>query len=172
VPEPVRLYVDDLLEHEIGHVSRRDLLFLAAALHDLGKIGGGVDETSSHVQRSVEAARSILERFGLDAAQKQLVLDVISHHVPAKQRKPGERWEEFVERGGLDGLYDELTGGGRNAYPVESILHYHADVLGRRGDETPHAQVERRKQVTCYLLERYMREHAEPAAEEREQAAS
>jgi hypothetical protein len=159
--EPMRQCVHEILDREVGHVRRRDLLLLASALHDLGKIGGSLDESSTHVQRSVDAARPILERFGLNDAQKQLVLQVIAHHVPARQRNPGERWKDFVERGGLDGLYDELTGGGRNGHPIESILLYHADILSRRGDETPPAQVERRKQVTTYLLERYMREHGD-----------
>ena len=52
-----------------------------------------------------------------------------------------------------------MTDGGENAYPIETILNYHADILGRRGDETPQFQVERRKQVTSILLERYVREN-------------
>jgi hypothetical protein len=65
-----------------------------------------------------------------------------------------------VERGGLDGLYDEITGHGANAHPLETILHYHADILGRRGDETSRMQSERRQQVTCFLLERHLMEGA------------
>jgi succinyl-CoA synthetase alpha subunit len=172
VSEAVRRRVHAMLEEQIGHVSRRDLLLLASALHDLGKTGGAVDETARHARRSVEAARPVLARFGLSDAQKRLVLDVISHHVPAKQRSPGESWEDFVKRGGLEGLYQSITGNGENAYPVESILHYHADILGRRGDETPPAEVERRKQVTAFLLERHMREHPEPTAAAPEPAAS
>jgi hypothetical protein len=172
VSEAVRRRVHAMLEEQIGHVSRRDLLLLASALHDLGKTGGAVDETARHARRSVEAARPVLARFGLSDAQKRLVLDVIAHHVPAKQRRPGESWEDFVKRGGLEGLYQSITGNGENAYPVESILHYHADILGRRGDETPPTEVERRKQVTAFLLERYMREHPEPAAVAPEPAAS
>jgi len=170
-PEPIRRYVHEQLDGHVGPVSRRDLLLLASALHDLGKVSGGFDEPSSHAQRSVAAAQPILERFGLNRAQQQLVLDVIAYHVPAKLRKPGEPWDDFVERGGLDGLYDELTGSGQNGHPIESILLYHADILGRRGDETPHAQIRRRQDVTCYLLERHMRAHGEPAALQGEQTA-
>jgi hypothetical protein len=172
VPEAVRRRVRATLEEEIGHVSRRDLLLLATALHDLGKTGGGMDETASHARRGIEAARPVLARFGLSEAQKELVLDVIVHHVPAKQRRPGERWEDFVKRGGLDGLYKEMTREGEVAYPIETILHYHADILGRQGDETPPFQVERRKQVTALMLERYMREHPEAPVATREHAAS
>jgi hypothetical protein len=172
VPEAVRRRVRATLEEEIGHVSRRDLLLLATALHDLGKTGGGMDETASHARRGIEAARPVLARFGLSEAQKELVLDVIVHHVPAKQRRPGERWEDFVKRGGLDGLYKEMTREGEVAYPIETILHYHADILGRKGDETPSFEVERRNQVTAFLLERYLREHPELPVATPEHAAS
>jgi hypothetical protein len=172
VPEAVRERVHAMLDEEIEHVSRRDLLLLATALHDLGKTGGGMDETASHARRGADAARSVLVRFGLSEAQKELVLDVIAHHVPAKQRRPGERWEDFVKRGGLKGLYQEMTREGEVVYPIEGILHYHADILGRRGDETPPFEVERRKQVTAFLLERYFREHPELPAAPREHVAS
>jgi hypothetical protein len=46
---------------------------------------------------------------------------------------------------------------------METVLHYHADILGRRGDETPVAEIERRKRVTNFLLKRYIREHPEPS---------
>jgi hypothetical protein len=161
VRAPVRRWVRALLEEEIGHVTRRDLLLLATALHDIGKTGWRADDATSHVERGVAAARPILTRFGLSGSQKELVIDVIRYHVPAKQRKPGELWEDFINRGGLDRLYDEITNGGENAHPIETILHYHADILGRRGDETPKTQLERRKLVTSFLLERYLREHAD-----------
>jgi succinyl-CoA synthetase alpha subunit len=159
VPDNVRWRVHEALQEEIGHVSRTDLLLLATALHDLGKAKSGADDSPSHAQRSIDAAGPILARFGLTEAQKQIVIDVIRYHVPAKQRRPGEGWDDFVERGGLDSLYDEITGGGENAYPIETILHYHADILGRRGDETPQFEVERRKQVTSTLLENYIRKN-------------
>jgi succinyl-CoA synthetase alpha subunit len=161
VPEAVRRSAHEALQEKIGGVSRRDLLLLAAALHDLGKAGFGADESASHAHRGVAAAAAVLDRFGLTDAQQALVLDVIRYHVPAKQRRPGEPWEDFVGRGGLDGLYDEITGRGKNTHPIETILHYHADILGRRGDETYPLQIERREQVTSALLERYVRENPE-----------
>ena len=165
MPDSVRRYVHNALDEEIAGVSRRDLLLLAAALHDLGKLRSGRTDGTSHAQRSVEAARPILERFGLTESQKELVDAVIAYHAPAKLRGPEERWEDFVARAGLDRLYASLTGGSRNPYPVETILHYHADILGRRGDETSSIQVERRKQVTSFLLERFLREHPRTAAQ-------
>jgi succinyl-CoA synthetase alpha subunit len=161
VPDRVRLLVERELDQEIDRVSRHDLLLLAAALHDLGKAYGGAGESGDHVERGVEAARAILERFGLTDAQQAAVLGVIRHHAPPKLREPGESWEAFVRRGGLDRLYDALMGHCANPFPIETALHYHADILGRRGDETPEAEVERRKRVTGYLLERYTREHPE-----------
>jgi succinyl-CoA synthetase alpha subunit len=160
MPETVRQRVHSALEQQIGHVSQRDLLILATALHDLGKTGGERGETH-HAQRSVKAAQPILTRFGMSQAQKELVVSVIAYHAPSKLRQPGELWDTFVARGGLDGLYQALTGNSENPYPIETFLHYHADILGRRGSETSSTQVERRKQVTSFLLERYLREHPE-----------
>jgi hypothetical protein len=164
VPDPVRLQVKRELEQKIDGVSRHDLLVLAAALHDLGKAHGGADAGADHVRRGVEATRPILERFGLTEAQKELVLAVIGHHAPSKLRGPQEPWEEFEKRGGLNLLYEAIEGQGENPYPMETVLHYHADILGRRGDETPAAEVERRKHVTNFLLKRYVREHPDPQA--------
>ncbi len=161
VPERVRCCVQDALEEEIGHVSRCDLLLLAAALHDLGKAGSGKDETTGHARRGLKAVQPILSRFRLSHAQKELINAVITHHAPGKLRRTGESWKDFVARGGLDLLYDSLTDEMRNPYPIETILHYHADILGRRGDETSPSQIERRKQVTSFLLERLLRERSE-----------
>jgi len=162
VPDPVRLRVEQELDQKLDGVSRHDLLVLASALHDLGKAHGGADTGVDHVARGVEAVRPILERFGLTDAQKELVLSVIGHHAPSKLRKPREPWEEFEKRGGLDLLYEAIEGQGENPYLMETVLHYHADILGRRGDETPTAEIERRKRVTNFLLKRYTREHPEP----------
>jgi succinyl-CoA synthetase alpha subunit len=165
VPDSVRRYVQSALDEEIGDVCRRDLLLLATALHDLGKLSARRTETAGHARRSLEAAKPILERLGLTDAQKELVNAVIAYHAPPKLRGPEERWEEFVARGGLERLYASVTGRSQNPYPIETILHYHADILGRRGDETSSIQVERRKQVTSFLLEHYLREHPRKGAQ-------
>ncbi len=162
LPDTVRQRVKRALDEKIELVTRHDLLLLAAALHDLGKADGSTEGTADHVRRGLEAVEPILDRLGLTEAQKALVIAVIRHHAPAKLRKPGESWEDFEIRGGLDLLYKEITDDGRNPYPIETILHYHADILGRQGDETSLAQVERRKQVTGFLLGRYVEEHPEP----------
>jgi hypothetical protein len=164
VPEAVRRRVRKELEKEIQHVSRYHLLVLASALHDLGKVYGGADEGTGHIERGITAVRPILDRFGLTDAQKALVIAVIRHHAPRKLRKPGESWQDFEKRGGLDLLYREITGHGENPYPIETILHYHADILGKRGDETSPTEIERRKRVTDFLLARYVREYPEPPA--------
>jgi succinyl-CoA synthetase alpha subunit len=165
LPDSVRRYVQSALDEEIGNICRRDLLLLATALHDLGKLSAGRSETPNHARRSLEAAEPILERFGLTDSQKELVNAVIAHHAPPKLRRPEERWDDFVARGGLERLYASLTGSSENPYPIETILHYHADILGRRGDETPPFQVARRKQVTSFLLERFLQEHPRTGAQ-------
>lgn len=147
----LRVRIRALLDASIDQVSRRTLLVLAAALHDVGKADG----LGGHVQRGLGLAGEVVTRLGLTAAQQALVLDVIRHHRPAKLRRPDEPWADFRARGGLDLLYDELTGGGANRYPVETILHYHADFLGRRGDRTSAIQVARRHEVTRFLLVRW-----------------
>jgi hypothetical protein len=162
VPDVVSEHINQALDEKIDGVSRRHLLVLAAALHDLGKAKTGTDESVGHVERSVKAAQRVLERFGVTDAQKVHVIAVIRYHAPAKLRKPEESWEDFERRGGLDSLYDEITDHGENPCPIETILHYHADILGRRGDETSQTEIERRKQVTSFLLARYMREHPGP----------
>jgi succinyl-CoA synthetase alpha subunit len=165
VPQHIRRHVHAALEEGIEHVRRRDLLLLATALHDLGKAGDGRDHVPDHARRSLQVAQSVVTRFGLKQAQKELITAVIGHHAPSKLRQPGETWEAFVERGGLDLLYESLTDRSRNPYPIETILHYHADILGRRGSETPPFQVERRKQVTSFLLERLIGENPEQTPE-------
>jgi hypothetical protein len=162
LPEAVAERVRRELAEEIDHVSRHHLLVLASALHDLGKVYVPGDDEGGHAERGIAAIQPILDRFGLSEEQKALVTAVIRHHAPHKLRKPGESWEEFEDRGGLDLLYQEMTGQGENPYPVETILHYHADILGKRGLETPAAEVERRKHVTNFLLARYVRENPEP----------
>lgn len=158
----VRERVRNTLAEEIDHVSRHDLLVLATALHDLGKTDGAPEGSADHAERGARTVEPILDRYHLTEAQKALVIAVIRHHAPAKIRKSGESWDDFESRGGLDRLYEEITAGGRNPYPIETILHYHADILGRQGDETPEVQVERRKQVTSSLLGRCLQAHPEP----------
>jgi len=162
--EDMRRRVGATLGEKIDNVTRLDLLVLAAALHDLGKAGGAGEEGyAEHAERGARAVGPILDRFHLTPAQGRLVISVIRHHSPGKIRGSGEAWEDFEERGGLDLLYEEITDGGKNEYPIETILHYHADILGRRGDETPQVQVERRRKVTAFLLGRHMEEHPRPA---------
>jgi succinyl-CoA synthetase alpha subunit len=141
------------LDQTVAGVSRRHLLILTAALHDLGKVEPGKD----HVVLGLEIAREVVERIRLTPAQRTLVLDVIGHHRPPKLRQVDEPWDAFCERGGLDLLYEELSGGGANAHPVETVLHYHADILGRQGDKTSARQVSRRQQVSRHLIDRCLR---------------
>jgi hypothetical protein len=145
---PAQAYVTRELGKSIDGVPREDLLVLAAALHDLGKAEGEDD----HARRAVIAATPILGRLGLTGKQKELVLSVIRYHSPKRLRRSGEAWEAFRDRGGLDLLHDAIVDQGNNPYPLETILHYHADILGRQGGATSDAETERRKAVTRYLV--------------------
>lgn len=153
--EPARERVNRLLDTPIDGVSRRELLVLSAALHDVGKADG----LTGHVSRGLDIVRGVANHVGLTAGQLRLVEDVVGYHKPKKLRRPGERWPEFLERGGLELLFDELTAHGENAHPIETVLHYHADILGRQGEHTPADEVERRRVVSATLIERYLREH-------------
>ena len=149
LPEPAGTYVKEKLGKPIDGVPRTVFLILAAALHDIGKADGDDD----HARRSQVAADPILDRLGLTGKQKDLVLAVIRYHSPGRIRQPDETWEAFKDRGGLRLLVDAFTDGGNNPYPLETILHYHADILGRQGDATAEIEVERRKVVTRYLVD-------------------
>jgi hypothetical protein len=52
----------------------------------------------------------------------------------------------------------------RQKCAVETTLLYHADILGRLGDETPDWQVARRQQVTRHVLGRIFesKQHGSP----------
>jgi len=147
----LRARVCSVLDASLGRVPRRQLLTLAAALHDLGKADG----LEGHVERGLTLAGEVVDRLDLTTNEQALVLDVVRFHSPGKLRRPDETWLAFKSRGGLDLLYDELTGHGSNRYPVETILHYHADILGRQGDRTSEKQVARRREVTQFLLARW-----------------
>ena len=152
VPDAWHDHVRALLEADIDDVQRRHLLVLTVALHDLGKVSGLGD----HVQRGLAVVEPILDRLGVSEPQKLFITSIIRHHRPPKLRRSGEAWDAFTARGGLNLLYESIVDGGRNAYPVETILHYHADILGRQGVETSDSELARREQVTTHLLKRYM----------------
>jgi hypothetical protein len=89
---------------------------------------------------------------------------IVRSHKPQRLRQPDEPWSAFVERGGLDLLHRQFADGGRNPCAVETTLLYHADILGRLGDETPDWQVARRQQVTRHVLGRIFesKQHGSP----------
>jgi succinyl-CoA synthetase alpha subunit len=160
VDDGVRRRTAGWLDSRIDGVQRRDLLMLAAALHDVGKAAG--DE--GHVQRGLDIIPPVLERLGLSPNQDQAVTAIVRSHKPQRLRQPDEPWSAFVERGGLDLLHRQFTDGGRNPCAVETTLLYHADILGRLGDETPDWQVARRQQVTRHVLGRIFesKQHGSP----------
>ena len=60
-----------------SELEHRELLMLAVLLHDLGK----GTESENHVQSSVEFAKPVLDRFGLEQQERELVLFLISAHL-------------------------------------------------------------------------------------------
>ncbi|OGZ78992.1 MAG: hypothetical protein A2528_01165 [Candidatus Staskawiczbacteria bacterium RIFOXYD2_FULL_37_9] len=70
---------------KIDGYTRKELLEIATALHDIGKKEamvqeGGFTKCSGHEKISVEKTKIILERFNLSAEETQLVLDIIANH--------------------------------------------------------------------------------------------
>lgn len=60
-----------------GAVEREDLLALAALLHDIGKLPGERD----HSAAGARIARLLLDRLGLGAAERDLVVLLVRHHL-------------------------------------------------------------------------------------------
>ncbi len=58
-------------------VARPDLLVLAALLHDIGKVAGSRD----HSRTGADLAGPILERWGLPAADRDLVVHLVREHL-------------------------------------------------------------------------------------------
>ena len=58
-------------------VSRPDLLLLAALLHDIGKVAGSRD----HSRTGADLAGPILDRWGLPAADRDLVVHLVREHL-------------------------------------------------------------------------------------------
>lgn len=149
------------LKEPIDGVAKKDLLKVAGALHDIGKLKSLDDD---HAVIGAETAGQILKNnFSLTDRQIEFVTTLIRHHKPPKLMKRGEdgtvteSFDDFVTRGGIRLLLDELGGKGKNPYLVETAFLYHADILAHRGKGTPPEDVERRKNITRLLLEEDMR---------------
>ena len=86
----------------LEEVEKPELLRLAILLHDVGK---GVEGPGGHDERGVKMAEAALDRLGLEAADREIVLFLISRHLDmsytAQQRdlddpKVIERFAELV----------------------------------------------------------------------------
>jgi [protein-PII] uridylyltransferase len=82
--DPVHRFTVDrhLIETAVGaagrvrQVARPDLLLLAALLHDIGKGRGG-----DHSELGADITATMLTRLGLPAADRQLVVGAVRHHL-------------------------------------------------------------------------------------------
>lgn len=65
---------------------RKDLLYVAALFHDIGKketivdLGGGVKECPGHCQRGGEKTKKILKRFNLSKKESKFIVDIVRNH--------------------------------------------------------------------------------------------
>ena len=72
-------------DKKIDNYSRKELLEIAAAFHDIGKKEAMVKEDeftkcAGHEEIGVEKTKMILERFDLSHRETKLVLDIIANH--------------------------------------------------------------------------------------------
>lgn len=78
--EALRVSTDERLKELIrvwGDVPAPQLLFLAALLHDVGKLAPG----GGHCAAGAQMARSICERLGMDGASVDKVEKLVNHHL-------------------------------------------------------------------------------------------
>lgn len=77
--------LENIFDKKIDNYSRRELLEIAAAFHDIGKKESMVKEgeftkCAGHEKISVEKAKAILERFSLSQRESELVLEIVANH--------------------------------------------------------------------------------------------
>jgi UTP:GlnB (protein PII) uridylyltransferase len=77
--------LEAVFDKKIDNYSRKDLLEIAAAFHDIGKKEamakeGEFTKCAGHEKISVEKTKAILERFNLSHRENELVLDIIANH--------------------------------------------------------------------------------------------
>lgn len=83
----VKEKISDYLNQKITNYTRKELLFLATLLHDIGKketlIEGksGLTSCPNHAEQSLVKAEEILSRFGLSKKEKDLVRQIIEYHM-------------------------------------------------------------------------------------------
>jgi putative nucleotidyltransferase with HDIG domain len=77
--------ISNHLNRKITKYTRKDLLFLAALFHDVGKKETFVKENNktscpNHEKVSAKKAKEILSRFDLSEEEKKLVIQIIKYH--------------------------------------------------------------------------------------------
>jgi UTP:GlnB (protein PII) uridylyltransferase len=77
--------LEDVFDKKIDNYSRKELLEVATAFHDIGKKEAMVEEgeftkCAGHEEIGVKKTKVILERFNLSPRETELVLNIIANH--------------------------------------------------------------------------------------------
>ncbi|HRZ34058.1 MAG TPA: HD domain-containing protein [Candidatus Moranbacteria bacterium] len=77
--------IGEYLNKKINNYCRKDLLFLATVLHDLGKketiiINGDISSFPKHEKISVKKTKIILKKFILSQKEKDIICGIINKH--------------------------------------------------------------------------------------------
>ncbi len=83
----------------LAQCTRRDLLFFAVLLHDVGKW-----KRDDHIARGIEMTEELSERIGLDQAERSMLRFLVEHHqdmVLISRRRNLDDYEMIAEFAGL-----------------------------------------------------------------------
>ena len=78
--------IRQVLNKIVDKNSRKNLLYIAALLHDIGKtetiadLGGGVRGCPGHEKKGAEKVKKILKRFNLSPKEFKIITDIVRNH--------------------------------------------------------------------------------------------
>ncbi len=98
--------IDSCLNKKIDNHTRKKVLYLATALHDIGKketihLDGEITSFAGHAEIGYLKAKNILDRFDLSGKEKNTVLEIIKNHgifhdlVNPDEKELDKKFEEF-----------------------------------------------------------------------------
>lgn len=130
-----------------NNYTRKDLLYLATVLHDIGKpetlfLECGITSCPEHETAGAEKSIQILERFDLSEREKDFVRKIIQHH--------GKFCVAYKENPKED--YKQLEKEHPNIF-LESILFEIADTLGLKKLKEESVREEQKKMVDFYQMQ-------------------